>query len=67
MSEILVLITIEELAEILRLDARTIYRKVRENKIPGAIRPFGENSSIRFNKAVIDKWLNDQCKQGGKV
>lgn len=45
--------TVQQLAEYLKLDANTIYRKFRQGEIPGV--KIGK--AIRFKKEVIDTWL----------
>ena len=45
--------TAEELAEYLRLDPQTIYRRFRRGELPGV--KIGK--SIRFKRDVIDAWL----------
>ena len=52
------LMTIEEVAEYLRVKKRTIYQWVREGKIP-AIKTVGQ---WRFKRDKIDAWLDS--KQG---
>jgi excisionase family DNA binding protein len=47
------LMTVEELAAYLRLDAQTIYRKFRRGELPGV--KIGK--AIRFKRDVIDGWL----------
>jgi excisionase family DNA binding protein len=45
--------TVEELAEYLRLDPQTIYRRFRRGELPGV--KIGK--AIRFKREVIDGWL----------
>ena len=47
------LMTVEELAAYLKLDAQTIYRKFRRGELPGV--KIGK--AIRFKRDVIDGWL----------
>jgi excisionase family DNA binding protein len=47
------IMTVEELAEYLKLDAQTIYRKFRRGELPGV--KIGK--SIRFKREVIESWL----------
>lgn len=61
MSEHLELLTVEEVAQILRVTPRTIYRKVELNQIPGAFR-VGSSGSFRFVKDKILNWINAQAK-----
>lgn len=46
-------LTLEELAEYLRLSKSTVYKLVGEDKIPG--QKIGKR--WRFSKAAIDRWL----------
>ncbi len=50
------LMTIEEIADYLRVKKRTIYEWVKTGKIP-AIKAVGQ---WRFKKTQIDTWLEDQ-------
>ncbi len=50
------LMTIEEVAEYLRVKKRTIYEWVKNGKIP-AIKAVGQ---WRFKKGQIDSWLENQ-------
>jgi excisionase family DNA binding protein len=52
------LLTIEELADYLKVTRRTIYEWVKHNKIP-AVKLVGQ---WRFKKDKIDAWLEDQSK-----
>lgn len=45
--------TIQELAEYLKLNPQTVYRKFRRGELPGV--KIGR--SIRFKRDVIDGWL----------
>lgn len=50
------LMTIEEVADYLRVKKRTIYEWVKKGKIP-AIKTVGQ---WRFKKTKIDNWLDSQ-------
>lgn len=50
------LLTVNELAEILKLNIQTIYRKVKKGEMPCT----KIGSTIRFDKDVINKWLLTQ-------
>jgi excisionase family DNA binding protein len=52
--------TVEELAKMLRVDERSVYRKAARNEIPGVFR-VGNNGTIRFIKASILQWIFDQA------
>jgi len=47
------IMTVEELADYLKLDRQTIYRKFRKGELPGV--KIGK--AIRFKRDVIDGWL----------
>jgi excisionase family DNA binding protein len=47
------LLTVEEVAQYLRVTEKTIYRLLRQGKIPST----KVGRQWRFNKAVVDKWL----------
>jgi excisionase family DNA binding protein len=53
------IMTLEEVAEYLRVKPQTIYTWAQENKIPAA--KIGRE--WRFRKSVIDKWFNDQMNE----
>lgn len=53
------IMTLEEVAEYLRVKPQTIYTWAQENKIPAA--KIGRE--WRFRKTVIDKWFNDQMNE----
>ena len=50
------LMTIEEIADYLRVKKRTIYEWLKKGKIP-AIKTVGQ---WRFKKTQIDRWLESQ-------
>lgn len=49
------LMTVEDVADYLRVKKRTIYEWLKLNKIP-AVRIVGQ---WRFRKEIIDKWLEN--------
>jgi excisionase family DNA binding protein len=49
-------LTAAELAEIMRVDRRVIYKMVRDHQIPG-VRLFGRQ--LRFDRDVVLEWLRD--------
>jgi len=53
------LLTVNELAKMLKLDPQTIYRKVKKNEIP-FIRIGG---AVRFTSEGIDKWILNKAMQ----
>ena len=50
------MLTVEELAEYLKMKTVTIYKHAQDGKIPG----FKVGSKWRFNKESIDNWIRDQ-------
>ncbi len=53
------LMTIEDLADYLKVSRRTIYEWLRHNKIP-AVKLVGQ---WRFRKEKIDDWVEHQSQQ----
>jgi len=53
------ILTIKEVAEYLKLAEKTAYRLVAEGKLPG----FKVGGSWRFNKAEINRWIEQQSKR----
>ncbi|HLW70600.1 MAG TPA: helix-turn-helix domain-containing protein [Candidatus Binataceae bacterium] len=47
-------ITLEEMADYLRVHPSTIYRLLRKNQLPA----FKVGSDWRFNLESVDKWIN---------
>jgi excisionase family DNA binding protein len=56
------LLTIKEVAEILRINPVTLYRMAQNNAIPA----LKINSNWRFRSDSIDKWLKDKENGNGK-
>lgn len=52
------ILTVEELAKAFRLDARSIYRKVKANKLPHV--RVGKGGAIRFVRDEVIKALSVQ-------
>ena len=50
------IMTLEEVAQYLRLTPQTIYKWAQEQRIPAA--KLGKE--WRFRRSVIDRWLDDQ-------
>lgn len=50
------ILTLEEVAEYLRLTPQTIYKWAQEKRIPAA--KLGKE--WRFRKSIIDRWLDEQ-------
>lgn len=55
------ILTIREVAEFLRVTEKTIYRMASEKRIPA----FKVGGSWRFDKADIEKWIEDNKKHDG--
>ena len=53
------LLTVKEIAELLRISERKVYELVSNNEIPHV----KVGGSIRFNSEVINKWLSG-CDNG---
>ena len=53
------IMTLEEVADYLRVKPQTIYTWAQEKKIPAA--KLGKE--WRFRKSVVDKWFNDQMDE----
>ena len=54
-SEIL---TVEQVAEFLRLHVMTVYRLAKEGKIPG----FKVGNRWRFHKNALENWITDRAQ-----
>jgi excisionase family DNA binding protein len=52
------ILTVSELAEYLHVTRPTIYRALREGKLPG----FRVGSDWRFKAEAIEQWQRDQMK-----
>ena len=50
------ILTVSELSEYLRVDRTTIYRMLRDGKLPG----FRVGSDWRFHVDAIEQWQRDQ-------
>jgi len=53
-------LTVAELSEYLHIHRTTIYRMLREGKLPG----FRIGSDWRFSLEAIEEWARDQMKTG---
>ncbi|MBI5095502.1 MAG: helix-turn-helix domain-containing protein [Candidatus Hydrogenedentes bacterium] len=51
--------TVEQLAAYLQLHPQVVYRHVRDGKIP--VSKIGQ--TLRFPKAVIDAWLEEEARR----
>ena len=52
------MMTVQELADYLKMKVVTIYKHAQEGKIPG----FKVGSKWRFKKDTIDEWIKEQEK-----
>jgi len=59
------LMTVKEVAQMLRLKECSIYKKVRLGEIPclKMKSPKGEKNRIRFSTDAINKWLRGNTKK----
>jgi len=55
------MMTIDDVAQYLKLKKVTVYKHAQQGKIPG----FKVGSSWRFKKSSIDKWIDKQEKNNG--
>jgi len=51
-------LTVAELSEYLQIHRTTIYRMLREGRLPG----FRIGSDWRFSREAIDEWVRDQME-----
>ena len=54
-------LTVQEVAVYLKVNPKTIYRLVREGRLPG----FKVAGSWRFRRDDIDNWIDDQKRAAG--
>jgi excisionase family DNA binding protein len=52
------ILTLKEVSEILRVHPKTVYKLVRENKIPG----FRISGDLRFRRDQIVRWVAEQWR-----
>lgn len=55
--------TIKELSEHLRVHPTTIYRLLRQGRLPG----FRVGSNWRFSRETIERWEYEQAGLGGEL
>lgn len=55
-------LTIREVAELLKVDTKTVYRLVRGHKLPG----FKVAGTWRFKNTDIDQWIENQKEAAGE-
>jgi excisionase family DNA binding protein len=56
------ILTVSELSDYLNVHKATIYRALREGKLPG----FRIGSDWRFNVEAIEQWQRDQMKDNAR-
>lgn len=56
------LLTVKEIASYMKINERTIYKLAKEKQIP-ALKIGG---TWRFNRSVIDKWVNETMTKNCK-
>ena len=52
------ILTVEQVAELLHLHAMTVYRLVKEGKLPG----FKVGGRWRFEKNALENWMVDRAQ-----
>ena len=58
-----VLLTVKEVAEMLGLSERTVYRLADVNKMP---RPVKIGAAVRWRRNELDTWIEDGCPTSPK-
>ena len=58
------LLTIRELAKVLKLSPRSIWRLVKNHQLPAPVRIGG---SIRWRADDITRWIDDGCQDAGEL
>jgi len=53
------IMTVNEIAQYLRVHATTIYRLLKENRVPA----FRVGSDWRFSRRAVDRWMLSQQKE----
>jgi len=56
-------LTVQQVAEYLSVDPKTVYRMVGRSELPG----FKVGGSWRFRQEDIDRWIEDQKKRARKT
>jgi excisionase family DNA binding protein len=57
------LLTVGEVAKLLRLHPHSVYAKIHSGELP-AVR-LGEDGALRVDATRLDAWLRDNAIQGG--
>jgi excisionase family DNA binding protein len=57
------ILTVKELCELLRIHPSTLYKLLRQGKIPS----FRVGNEWRFRKDAITRWLSEKSEGAGKV
>ncbi len=58
------ILTVYEVAKLLKCTPQTIWAKVRDDKIPYF--RLGEGGAIRFEREALSDWAQKQMKGGGQ-
>jgi len=56
-------LTVDELSDLLQVHKSTIYRLLKERKLPG----FRVGSDWRFNVEEVERWLRGQTNSSGQT
>jgi excisionase family DNA binding protein len=56
------ILTVKEVGEVLRVNQSTVYKLVRQGRIPALIPAFRIGSDWRFRTDEIARWLAEQTK-----
>ncbi len=59
-EDIVEILTLDEVAEYLKVGKRTVYRLAAEKRIPA----FKVGGAWRFSRSEIDQWIKHQSNQG---
>ena len=58
------ILTVEEVATLLKLEPHTIYARAEKDEIPGAFRVGeGKQPPLRFSKRVIMEWIQKEASR----
>lgn len=58
------ILTVDEVATLLKLTPDTIYQKLNQGHLPGAFRlGEGDRAPIRFSKKVIMEWIQKEASR----
>ncbi len=57
------ILTLKEVAALLKIGERTVYRLVQEGRLPG----FKVGGAWRFHRARLDNWIDTQTEAAGRA